>query len=306
MNRATAVTFLMPVWNGREFLCEAIDSVLAQTRDDWLLLVVDDASTDGSAEIVVSYDHSRIRLVRLERNVGQTAAMNVGLELVDTPWVARLDQDDVAAPERLERQLAYVAAHPRTLAVGSWADFIDEARNVVGTFRPAADPVDVRRELYSRSCPIAHSAALFRAEAARSAGGYPAELAIAEDYALWVKLARLGEIANVPAVLTFLRHHPEQTSRDPAAVARVLSEELAISERLGDELCLEGWERRRWRGRRIGVSARLSLAAARAGDWGLARAAATGAAKGAARDPAALAALAALGVERLRRYRSRP
>lgn len=302
---AAEVTFLMPTYNGRRFIGAALDSLLAQTVADWRLVVVDDASDDGTPKLVGSYDDPRIRLVRLERNVGQTGAMNVGLDLVETPWIARLDQDDVAAPERLERQLAYVAARPRTMAVGSWADFIDEAGNVVGTFRPAAGPAEVRRELYSRSCPIAHSAALFRAEAARSVGGYPAELEIAEDYALWIKLARLGEIANVPAVLTFLRHHPEQTSHDPAAVARVLREELAISERLGDELCLEGWERRRWRGRRIGVSAWLSLAAARSEGWSMARSAAVCAAKEAARDPAALAALASLGLGRLRRYRSR-
>src|SRR2546423_9594669 len=113
------VTFLMSTWNGAEFLRPALDSLLAQTFEDFAVLVVDDCSPDDSAEIAESYGDPRVRVERLQANRGQTGALNHGLGLVDTEWTARIDQDDLAAPERLGRQLGYVGSHPGTGAVRS-------------------------------------------------------------------------------------------------------------------------------------------------------------------------------------------
>src|SRR4051794_28587630 len=157
------VTFLMSTWNGAEFLRPALDSLLVQSFEDFEVLVVDDCSPDDSAEIASGYEDPRVRVERLDPNRGQTGALNHGLSLIETEWTARIDQDDLAAPGRLERQLEYARSHPDTLAVGSWADFVDERGDMVSEFRPPADPDAVRRQLYSdlEHNPLVHSAVTF-------------------------------------------------------------------------------------------------------------------------------------------------
>lgn len=290
------VTFLMPVWNGREFLREAVDSVLAQTRDDWLLVVVDDASTDGSAEIVASYDDPRIRLVRLVRNMGQTGALNAGLELIETPWVARLDQDDMAAPERVDAQLTYVESNLGTVLVGSWADVIDDEGEVVGHHRPVTAPGDVLRELYLRPCPLIHSAVMFSMEAARSVGGYPTDIAFAQDLGLWARLGTVGTLANVSRALTYLRRHPAQTSRSLRGAAGLLRDSLTVTAKLPEPLADDRKLRATWRARRLRLMIQLSFVAARAGDWPLARHSANDTVRALVADPFAVLRIARLAV----------
>src|SRR5436189_5962389 len=113
-------TFLMSTWNAGPYLRPALDSILAQTVSDWALVAVDDGSSDGTRDVLAEYgSDERVRVELLEENRGQTAALNHGLSLVETEWVARPDQDDVAAHERLERQLEHLTAHPDLVALGS-------------------------------------------------------------------------------------------------------------------------------------------------------------------------------------------
>src|SRR4051812_28275300 len=154
-------TFLMSTYNAGPHLRPALDSILAQTVDDWRLVAVDDGSSDGTREVLSEYGQDeRVRVELFEQNRGQTAALNHGLSLVETEWVARLDQDDLAAPERIERQLAYVQSTPGLVAVGSWCDYVDENGAKVGEFRPPSEPEAVLRQLYSslEHNPLAHSA----------------------------------------------------------------------------------------------------------------------------------------------------
>jgi hypothetical protein len=291
---APVATFLMSTWNAGEYVASAIESVLAQTRGDWRMVVVDDCSTDGTPDILARYDDPRIELVRLENNVGQTGALNLGLERVTTPWVARLDQDDVALPTRLERQLAYVNSQPQTLAVGCWADFIDDGDCVVGAFRPPSAPDAVRRALWARSCPIAHSAAFYSTAAALEAGGYRRDLSISQDLALWVELASRGAIANVPETLVRLRHHEGQASGSPAAALRQLGEEMSIHAALRDRFGLEGEERRAWAARRLRLQWARGLAGLRARDWDIAFSSAVSLGHGLATEPSLAFILAGL------------
>jgi GT2 family glycosyltransferase len=281
------VTFLMSTWNAGPWIRPAIESVLAQTHSDWQMVVVDDQSSDGTPGAVEEFGDERIRLVRLEQNLGQTRALNRGLAEITTPWVARLDQDDVSAPERVERQLAYVRDNPRTVAVGSYADLIDEQGAVIGGFRPPTSPAEVRHALYAAPManPIAHSAVMFRAEVARKLGGYPSHLTIAQDYGLWARLAERGEVANVGQVLVSLRRHPGQASGSRPAELRQLEEMIAANHTLGHSLGLTGTERRDWMRARTRLLAHRSAAAAMARDWPRARADLTNVARTALRDP---------------------
>src|SRR5947199_7441568 len=135
-------TFLMSTYNAGPYLRPALDSILAQTVDDWRLIAVDDGSSDGTRDVLAEYgaDDTRVRVELFEQNRGQTAALNHGLSLVETGWVARLDQDDLAAPDRLERQLSYLRSHPGVAAVASWGDSVDDPGRKGGAFRPPAAP----------------------------------------------------------------------------------------------------------------------------------------------------------------------
>lgn len=294
MNTKPQLTFLMSTYNGRAFLAPAIESVLAQTHLDWRLIVVDDGSTDGSPDLAERYEDTRIRVVRMDRNRGQTTALNTGLAMVETPWVARLDQDDLADPERASAQLAYVTAHQSTVLVGSWADYVDERAEPVGRFRPPTDPAAVRRELYRRPNPILHSAATFRTDAARRLGGYPIEYSYAQDYALWARLATLGEIANVGRVLVAVRRHAEKTSLNPGVSIRQMTEARQVIDEIGSTFALDGVERRRWHAGRLRVVTQRAIAAAHSRDWTTARHDLSEVAAGALVNPRVTADLVAL------------
>ena len=114
------VSVVMPVFNGENYLGEAIDSILTQTFTDFELIIVDDGSADGSADIMDSYAQgdSRVRLLRHAVNQGQAKALNTGLAASRGEFVATMDCDDVSKPERLQSQVDFLRAHPKVGAVG--------------------------------------------------------------------------------------------------------------------------------------------------------------------------------------------
>jgi hypothetical protein len=193
-----SVTVLLPVYNGSGTLVETIDSVLAQSHRDFELLVVDDRSTDGSGDLVdaAAARDQRIRLVRHDRNVGLAATLNEGLALARHDLVARIDQDDVALPERLAVQLAFMRAHPQLAVAGSWVYHMGATPRHDRLVRLPIEPPDVRRALASANC-VYHPSVMLRRDVILGLGGYRAAFANAEDYDLWLRVARVAEIANV-------------------------------------------------------------------------------------------------------------
>lgn len=291
----------MPIYNAGEFLKPALESVLAQTTGDWKLIAVDDGSKDGSGDVVEGLGDPRIRLIRFEQNRGQTAALNAGLDHVTTKWVARLDQDDLAAPARLERQLALAESNPRAVLIGSWAGFIDETGAATGEFRPAADAASLRRVLLERPqhVQILHSSALFDAAAVRALGGYAADIRYAQDYALWLRLAAKGDLLNVPEVLVYVRRHPGQTSRGEVLLEQV-REVFAACEAYGAELNLSAEETAIWQRALAQLEAELALCDLRDRRWRSMRIHARGTAVRIIRRPSAARNVIALGGATLR------
>lgn len=214
------VTVLMTVYNGRAFLPEAIESVLRQTLREFELLIIDDASTDGSVARIRSYHDPRIRLVVNEANVGQTPSLNRGLALARAPYVARLDQDDVCLPDRLERQASLLQQHPETAVVGTrMMDMDEHGRRLGAAGRQMKDRGTFLGLLCLGLCPLGHPSVMFRREMVLSLGGYDASCAPAEDVDLWTKLAMHGHTAQVidePLVLR--RVHGGQQSVTKAAL----------------------------------------------------------------------------------------
>lgn len=204
------VTVLMPVFNGQDHLREAVDSILWQTFNSFELLVVNDGSTDESADILAGYaaKDERVRVV-YQPNSGIVAALNAGLALAKGAYIARMDADDVAHPRRLEIQVAYMETHPNCVACGSDYELIGAKRGHVKT--PYTND-ECKAQLLLKSC-FAHPTVILRSSIFRSAGlHYEDEFQFAEDYRLWTQLAQYGDLANIPEPLISYRVHSGQLS----------------------------------------------------------------------------------------------
>lgn len=210
-----AVSFVIPVYNAAPYLRETLASVRWQTFEDWEAVCVDDGSTDASAAILADFAAAdpRFRVLR-QANSGITAALTRGDRAARSDLIARLDSDDVATPDRLERQLAYLRGHPECVGVGSQAMLIDRKGAPMGRQAYALDHEEIERRLLAgEGGTVAHPALTFRREAAERVGGHRAAYEWAHDADLLVRLTRVGRLANLPELLLLYRQHPRNTSR---------------------------------------------------------------------------------------------
>ncbi len=195
----------MRVYNGARFIATSIRSVLAQRFSDFELLIIDDGSSDETAEIVRGFTDPRLRYIVKEHG-GQARAANAALERAAGEYVAIMDADDVAHPQRLVQQVAVLEREPGIVVVGSWIDVIDHEGQWLGVRRyPTGDPA-IRSTLL-RFNPFAHSTELYRRETALAIGGYRTELETVEDYDFNARLLARGRGCNLPAQLVAYRLH---------------------------------------------------------------------------------------------------
>ncbi len=189
----------MPVRDRADFVTSAIRSILDQRFGDFELLAIDDGSTDRSAEIVAGIDDPRIRLVRHETNQGIPKTRNHGLELARGEYLALLDSDDWAYPQRLARQVAYLDRHPEVAAVGSWAHRITrDGRPASPVVRPF-HPRDVRARILFVSC-FKNPTMMARTDVMR-AFRYREEFVFCQDIDLWARISGKHALANIPEFL---------------------------------------------------------------------------------------------------------
>jgi glycosyltransferase involved in cell wall biosynthesis len=210
---ALRLSVVMPVYNSRSFVGAAIDSILTQSFGDFVFHIVDDGSTDGSGDIIAekAAGDSRIQLIRQD-NRGIVASLNRMLALVDAPFVARMDADDIALPERFERQLERMEADAQLGALGTQFVEIDEAgRRISGAAAMPIGTALVHAELEQRQ-PIANPTAMFRTQALRDAGLYREAFRYCEDYDLFLRLSQIARIDNLPDQLLLYRRSPGQMS----------------------------------------------------------------------------------------------
>lgn len=200
------VTVLMSVYNGIEYLDEAIESIVNQTFSEFEFLIIDDASTDGSRERLEDWADrdERIRLLFHEENHGLGYSLNEGVRKARGTWIARMDDDDISMPDRLERQMAYVSRCPKVDILGGWALECDADGEVQRTREFPTDHEDIVRLVWT--CPIQHTTVLFKREAIQRAGSYNPNLRRRQDYDLWFRCVDAGlRFRNLAKPLIYYR-----------------------------------------------------------------------------------------------------
>lgn len=207
------ISVVLPVYNGAADVEKAVDTILAQTFTNFELLIINDGSKDNSAEILNGLSDQRVRLIHQD-NLGLASTLNKGMQLAAGKYIARQDQDDLSHPQRLEKQFEYMESHPDCILLGT-AAVIWVADTP--TDRAHQHPVDhgtLSFDLLFNN-PFVHSSVMLRKDEVIAAGGYSInrERQPPEDYELWSRLSRVGQVANLPDRLLVYREVPQSMSR---------------------------------------------------------------------------------------------
>lgn len=220
----------MPVYNGGQYLAGAVKSILAQTFSDFEFVIVDDGSNDGSSAVLahLASQDSRIRLIS-QANTGLLGALNNGLRACRGEFIARMDADDIALPNRFWLQVNYLREHPDAVAVGSRVLMIDPDGVPIAEHWKLATHDDIDRDNMAGNCAMCHPSAMFRRSAIESIGGY--RFAYAEDHDLWLRLGEIGRLANLGEILLKYRMHLANLSHSPTFRNVVILEEILADAR---------------------------------------------------------------------------
>lgn len=203
MSDRPAISVLMTIYNAGRHLAPAVESILSQSFRDFEFVIVDDASTDGSLEVLKGFAarDGRIRVIENSSNKGQTACLNQGLREARGQWIARQDADDISLPERLKAQWQAVRSCPDLVLLGVNGWIINEAGGVTGMIHVPLHDAGIRWATAWRN-PFIHAGVMFRA----GDGCYDEEFRICQDWEFWSRLAERGRMANLRQRLVAYRH----------------------------------------------------------------------------------------------------
>lgn len=211
MNKAPLVSVVMATYGDGAFLSEAVASIRAQTISDFEFIIVDNGLDQRGREVLAAAIAGDARVRVLVQAGGLSRALDAGCRAARTGLIARFDSDDIALPERLQHQLAFMNANRDCVACGTDIIRIDQSGREIGhKAYPHAWP-DARTMLLRWPC-IVHAAAMFRKRAYEAAGGYGIWYRAAEDYALWLRMTASGTIVNLPVALLKSRVHAGSVS----------------------------------------------------------------------------------------------
>lgn len=199
------LTVVIPVFNGMPFLPEAVESILFQTYQDFLLLIIDDGSTDDSLQYLNSLSDPRIE-IRQQRNLGLCHSLNGAIAVIKSEFVARLDQDDVALPSRLEEQMAFLVEHPNYTCVLSNISRIDANSREFGYYQNSSlgSVKDYHPKDYGS---IVHSTICFRKDKFLEIGGYRQSVYPVDDFDLLLRFWEKEKVAVIDKPLVKYRIH---------------------------------------------------------------------------------------------------
>ena len=220
------VTIILPVYNGEQYLHEAIDSVLAQTYRDFELWVCNDGSTDGTVAIVDSYTDPRVRRIDNPHNMGLVATLNRAFAMVESPFIARMDDDDLWHEKKLELQMLLLESRPDVGVCGTSIHKFGDIDSFC-FFPEESDALKVGLIFY---CMMSHPSVVYRRSMLQEVGlTYQKDYFPAEDYKMWIDVLKYSNIYNLQQPLVEYRQHGSQICRERKV------EQIALERRLREE-----------------------------------------------------------------------
>ncbi|MEK7528000.1 MAG: glycosyltransferase family A protein [Patescibacteria group bacterium] len=218
LNQKPIVSVYMPVFNAAPYLSQAIESILNQTYSNFEFIIVDDASTDSSWKIIKSYAASdkRIKIHRNSIDLGVSLTSNIAISKARGAFLARIDADDVALSDRLEKQINYLKSHSKTVAVGGQCVCIDADNKIVGYKKFPTSPTKLR-EMIFWAIPLQQPSVMINLSLLpKNFTWYDRTKSSAEEVNLMFKLLKHGQLANLPNFILFYRQLPGSLShRNP-------------------------------------------------------------------------------------------
>lgn len=229
-HRVPLISIVMPVYNAGAFLIDSVASMIEQSHRDWELICVNDGSSDGSGQLLdwFAAQDARIQVIH-QPNAGIVEALNRGCSQAVAPLLCRMDQDDIAMPNRLQQQATYLRNHPNCSVVGSSILEMDAEGDPLRVSQLANEHERIVEDLLHRRTGHFHPTTLFRTEAFEAVGGYRKQFEWVEDHDLWLRLARRGRLANINQVLLCYRQHAtsicwQRSSQQRSLMNAVLSD----------------------------------------------------------------------------------
>lgn len=204
--------------NRYEFVMASLNSLLDQTYRDYEIVVVDDASTDGTSELLQDINDPKVRVVRNEQNLGFVRSLLLAIDLAEGELIAVHGAGDLSYRQRLERQVEFLDGNPGYVAVGCHRDVVTPDRKVVSRTTPGPGPITLTNLLQGNT--YSHGEVMYRREAYEACGGYRAHMTFAQDFDLWLRMCKVGHLGVVQEVLYGRMAHEDGVSFDPVRVAQ--------------------------------------------------------------------------------------
>lgn len=222
------VSVILPTYNASQYLENAIQSILAQTFDDFELIIIDDGSTDQTPEILARQVDPRITIMRQE-NQGLPKALNSGIKSARGLYLARQDADDKSLPQRLEKQVAFLDSHSEYALVGTWAQITTPSGISNRQLLHPRSNGQIQVQLFFNN-QFVHSSVMIRTSVLRTVGLYSEdpEHFPPEDYDLWLRIARAYRVANIPEILLEYLETPTSISRTKEKLIEVRAAKMAL------------------------------------------------------------------------------
>lgn len=240
-----AVSVVMSVYNGGRYLSEAIESILCQTFKNFEFIIIDDGSEDDSLELIKKYMAADDRIVLISRaNKGLPCSLNEGINIAKGEFIARMDADDVAYPQRLEKQIGYMRANAAVGILGTWARTIEHGAKSRIIKLPVNDG-HMRSLLIFTPCFIHPTVVMRRKVLVENNLRYNEAFSNSQDYELWSRLEEVTEIANLAEVLLGYRVHSESITKVVSSKSICLRYSLLsqVQSRYLKKIGLEGSEK---------------------------------------------------------------
>ena len=232
------VSVVLPVFNGEELVAAAVESALSQSGVEFEVVVVDDGSSDGTAEVLATFaDHPRFRLIQLPHNKGLVHALNAGIEAAQGELIARLDADDVALPGRLAAQAEVFALDPAVVLTACAYERVLPSGKELRRPIPPLTHGALAMGAWSGN-QLCHSAVMFRRRAALELGGYRPEWFLVEDYDLWLRFLDAGVYRGTTFVGTRCLVNPDGVSKQNETRQQTMADQrsdLFVASLLGFE-----------------------------------------------------------------------